>query len=147
MSIELVIVTPQGEAELPEALSALAGRGVPRGWLVVISDLHAPRDELAEALGRWRHAGHETTVFHLQHAEALRLPRHGEWVFTDSEDGRELSLDLGDAHADFEKQMRADREAWRRSLGARGVDYAAMDTLTPPAAALHAFTNGSAGRR
>lgn len=138
-------MAPGGEARLAEALHAAARRAKRKGLLVVVSDLEEDADAVLTAMDRFLHRGHEVIVFQVLHADEIELPDLAEAIFVDSESGRQVRVNVDDVRADYERKMRAMTEGWRRSLGARAVDYHRVSTATPYQEALRAclFTRAS----
>jgi uncharacterized protein (DUF58 family) len=122
---------PRQVARLGDALESLVSRVGRRGLLVVISDLHEPPEPILRAISRFSHRGTEAIVFHVLHPDEIELPRpsgNGETLFTDSETGEQIAVNLTDIADDYRARMRARLEEWSTALRARGVDYNLVTT-------------------
>lgn len=138
-------VQPTGEAHLHHALRDLAHRPGRRGLLVLLSDLIEDRGPIIEALGAYTAQDGEAVVFHVLHQDELTLPDLSEAVFTDSESGRRVRVDVRDIRPAYQRAIRETIDGWRRALQARGIDYQLVSTATPYHKALADYLMTRAG--
>lgn len=120
--------TPKGAARLPDALRSLAGRVGRRELLIVVSDLLEDRDEILKGLSMFHHRGGEAIVFHVLHADELRLPPVENGIFIDSETGARLRLNVEDIRTAYDAKIREFREGWSRLTKANGINYSLCPT-------------------
>lgn len=122
--------SPIGEARLAETLKDLAGRVGRRGLLIVLSDLLEDREEIMKSLSIFTHRGGEAILFHTLHEDELTLPDLDEAVFTDSESGARVRLNVADVRTRYQEAMREFTDSWRGAASSRAIDYRVVSTAT-----------------
>jgi uncharacterized protein (DUF58 family) len=120
---------PGGAARVAETLKDLAGRIGRRGLLIVLSDLLEDRDEIMKALSIFTHRGGEVILFHTLHEEELTLPDLDEAVFSDSETGAKVRLNVADVRSQYQKSMQEFIDGWRGAASSRAIDYRLVSTV------------------
>jgi uncharacterized protein (DUF58 family) len=137
-------VRPQGRAELPGAIDELSRSGRRRTLLVLFSDLLDDQDETARALAARAQSGGEVVLFHILHADELRLPDIEHGTFIDSESGERIRLDVEEIREEYEQRMRRFVDAWEARCRGMGVDYIRCATSEPYFEALERYLVGRA---
>ncbi|MEM6551097.1 MAG: DUF58 domain-containing protein [Planctomycetota bacterium] len=131
---------PTGEADLAETLDGLARRVSRKGVVVVFSDLLEPVDAVLQKLSAFTHRGSEVIVFHVMHADELRLPDTlAEATFEDSETGGRVRLNTDDVRVHYQARMERFLDTWRSAFRSRGIDYNLASTATPYHAVLEDY--------
>ena len=124
-------VAPDGEADLPQAVRALARRARSRGLLILFSDLLEPQQPILQALSMFTQRGSEVIVFHTLHPDELHLPKLAEAVFVDSETAARVRLNVDDVAPEYRRRLKRFLDGWSRAFQARGIDYNLVSTGTP----------------
>lgn len=121
-------VTPGGEAKLAVALTDMASRLPRRGLLIVMSDLLDDPDPILRAMSLFTHRGGEVVVFHILHPDELMLPQIEDAVFTDSETGGRVALNVADVRQAYGERMQRFLRTWATGCQGRGFDYQLVNT-------------------
>lgn len=140
-------IDPKGDAKLADAVRALAGKSRKRDILIVCSDLLDDSGELLNALALWRHRGGEVILFHVMHAEELKLPSVENGVFIDSENSERIRLDVEDIRRDYDSRMQAFLDGWQQGCRGNGIDYMLASTAAPYHETLHRYLTQRAALR
>jgi uncharacterized protein (DUF58 family) len=122
---------PQGEARLTDALRDLAGRTGRREVLIVFSDLLEDRETILKSLSLFHHRGGEAILFHILHADELRLPQIENGLFIDSETQSRVRLNVADVRTAYEAKLQEFLDAWQRQTKANGINYSLCSTADP----------------
>ena len=138
-------IGPGGAAQLAVAITELASRVPKRGVLVILSDLLDEAGEVLKAMSLFSHQGGDVVVFHVLHAEELRLPAIGDAVFTDSETGQRIALAVPDVREAYEQRMRHFLDGWSAACRDRGFEYQLVNTAVPCHKVLESFLFTRAG--
>ena len=127
---------PAEKTGLGEVFRELAEELPRRGMVIVISDLFAPREELADALEAFSIRGHDIIVFHVLDETEVSFPFEGNTLFDGLEDYPEVSADprqLREAYVSiFGKYI----EEIERIVSTAGIDYKRTLTSDPLDAAV-----------
>ena len=127
---------PAEKTGLDEVFSELAESLPRRGMVIVISDLFAPREEIASGLQAFSLRGHDVVVFHVLDETELTFPFEGNTLFKGLEDYPEINADprqLREAYvAVFEEYL----QEIERLLSTGGFDYQRSLTSDPLDAAV-----------
>src|SRR5262245_9339935 len=75
---------PRGHADLASAIRTVTRVIGRRGLLVIFSDLLDDREEIMKALAQYMSRGSEVIIFHVLHADELKLPDAQSGLFIDS---------------------------------------------------------------
>ena len=122
-------IQPRGRADLADALHQLAGMIRRRGVLVVFTDLlEVDLPAVFDALSIFMHRGGEVIVFHVMHAEEMRLPDVADALFIDSESGGRLRLNVTDIRAAYDERLRHFLAQCSAGCRGRGMDYNLVPT-------------------
>ena len=138
-------VVPQGQANLAEALrrtAALIGR---RGLLGVFSDLLDDQQAILDAMAVFTHRGSEVILFHILHADELKLPSMQEAIFRDSETLAAMGLHVEDVRKEYEQRLSRYLETWATACRGRGIDYNLVSTAVNYSQALAHYLYQRAG--
>jgi uncharacterized protein (DUF58 family) len=119
---------PGGEAAVAGAIEQLCAVNPRKGVLVLISDLLDDREGILRALDTYRARGSEIIVFHVLHADELRLPEAANGMFIDSESGARVRVNVDDVRAAYEERMRSFLRTWAEACRRRGIDYNLVST-------------------
>lgn len=110
-----------------------------RGLVLVISDFYDNEDDTRKELRHVVQRGHDVAMLQLISDEERALPYKGQIEFQDLESGQKRLIDAGSISATY-KQSVEDFLARCRSGAMRdGMDYALVNTDTPPERALRDF--------
>ncbi len=134
------------DAKLAVALDALAARVPRRGLLIVFSDLLEEPEPILRAMSTFTQRGGEVIVFHVLHADELKLPDADDAVFTDAETGQRLTASIPDLRGAYEKRIEQFQTTWAAALRGRGIDYQLAATSTPYEKALEHYLFARASR-
>lgn len=130
---------PLGEAQLPDALRALAEHSRRRDLAIVFSDLLDDPAGVQKALATWLSRGGEALVFHVLHADELELPRIDNGLFIDSETDARLRLTVDDVRPEYERRLREFLDDWSRVCRGHGIDYNLVSTADDYSRALERY--------
>ncbi|MCH2367388.1 MAG: DUF58 domain-containing protein [Planctomycetes bacterium] len=129
-------VEPAEKTGLDGVFSELAESLPRRGLVIVISDLFAPREEIASGLQAFSLRGHDVIVFHVLDETELTFPFEGNTLFKGLEDYPEINADprqLQEAYVEvFEKYL----QEIERIASTGGFDYQRSLTSDPLDAAV-----------
>lgn len=137
---------PKGAAKLSDAIRQIAGNSRRRDLLIVFSDLLEDRDEIMKSLTMCAHRGGEVIVFHVLHADELKLPAVENGLFIDSETKAQLRLNLEDIRPAYEEKMRDFLDGWSKITRANDMDYTLCSTADPYWRSLQRYLTGRAAR-
>jgi uncharacterized protein (DUF58 family) len=130
---------PAGRAELAEALRKMLGMISRRGLLVVFSDLLDESEDIFSAIDGFTHRGGEVILFHVLHADEVRLPSAHEALFLDSESGQKISLNVEDIRQAYDTRLRQFLALWGGGCKGRGIDYKLVSTAADYSKALEQY--------
>lgn len=139
-------VVPKGEARLIDSLEHMFRASPRRSVLIVFSDLLEDRDEIIKSLTKFIHRGTEVILFHVLHADELHLPEQLDTaVFTDSESGERIAVNVNDIRKQYELRMSEFLRGWSHETRIRNIDYNLVNTQTGYRKALekYLFTRAS----
>lgn len=134
------------EANLAEAIDAMASRVPRRGLLIVLSDLLEEPEPILRAMSTFTQRGGEVIVFHILHSDELNLPDAEDAIFTDAESGQRLTASIPDLRAAYEKRMEQFMVTWSAALRGRSIDYQLATTNAPYQKALEHYLFARASR-
>ena len=124
-------VTPTGEAQLPDALKAMARQTTRKGLLVLLSDLMDDAEPVLRALSLFTHRGNEVILLHVLHADEFDLPADPAAVFVDSETQARLRININDIREQYRQRLQHYLDGWQAACRARGMDYRLVSTAQP----------------
>ncbi len=140
--LRLLETAPAGAGtNLGAALKGLQELIRKRSFLVLLSDLLAPLDELERQLGYLAAAGHEIAVFQFLDPRELDFDFAQPSYFLDKESGQDLFLDPAEARPAYLERLRAHLEAIRRFCARHHIAYRLVSTDEPLEQVLFEFVN------
>jgi uncharacterized protein (DUF58 family) len=110
-----------------------------RGMVVLISDLLAPPEALANNLRYLRSQGHDVIVLRVLDPAELEFRFDNAAMFLDLESGRDLYIDPVLAREDYLRNLREHNEALTRICQELGIEYFQASTARPLELALFDF--------
>ncbi|HEU4700822.1 MAG TPA: DUF58 domain-containing protein [Gemmatimonadales bacterium] len=137
---------PAGRWPAWPALEEIATGAPGRGLTVVISDFHEHAGEIGDALARLAALRHDVLALHVVGRHELEFPYEGAVAFEDLETGRRVEVAAARAGAAFRAASAAAREALRRELEGRGIQYARFAMHEPLDEPLRAALRARLGR-
>jgi hypothetical protein len=143
---------PAGDAGLTAALRQMIGAIPHHGLFIVLSDLLDDQDQVLAALALFTHRGGQAILFHVLHADELRLPNlaaagsGGEAVFLDSEGPQRVTVNVAEVREDYDARMKQFLQSWSAACARRGIDYNLVSTATPYQRALEQYLYTRASR-
>jgi uncharacterized protein (DUF58 family) len=132
----LEAATPAAKSGTGPLLEQLAERVPRRGLVFLISDCFDDVPPLLKGLRNLRHRGHEVVLFHVTHRDETDFPLDGNVRFLDLEGPSEFHARPHLLRPSYLKAVNAFLTELRRGCETSGVDYVAMPTDRPLAAAL-----------
>ncbi len=130
----LEAVKPGGGTGLSATFHDLAERIKKRGLIVIVSDLLGESDderEVMRGLSHFRHKKHEVLLFHVMDAAELDFPFGRLSEFVDMETGERLQADPAYIREEYQRNVRAFVESYRRDCATGNIDYVPANTTTP----------------
>ena len=121
-------LTPTGKTDIAASLTQLAAMLRHHSLIMIFSDLLAPPEEVFPALRQLRYGGHDVILFHILDEAEVHFPFQGLVELEEPETNERLTIDANHFRADYQKQIEAFREEYRRECFQRGIDYIALDT-------------------
>jgi len=112
-----------------------------RSFIVLMSDLLAPLEELERQLGYLAAGRHDLAVFQILDPRELDFDFDGAAHFLDTETGRDLYIDPDVARDDYLERLQAHLDAIREFCGRHGVDYHLVSTDSPLERVLFEFVS------
>jgi uncharacterized protein (DUF58 family) len=139
--LETMIKTePGNDTALAPVLESLAQRLKRRGLVILISDFFDDPAAILKAIGVLRKKGHEIIAMQLWDRDELEFP-FGQWSrFENLENGEDfLLLDPATVRLRYMEVLKSFQEQLKEGLRKHQVDYLAMATDEPHAAALRNY--------
>ena len=112
-------------------LAEIAGTIGKRGLFILLSDLLAPAESLAPALGQLRAVGHEVLVLRILDPAELTFPFENAAMFRDMESGRELFIEPTTAMAEYQRRFNDHARQLQSSCLDLAVDLETITTEEP----------------
>ncbi len=130
--------------EYPSAKSArvlheIAELSPRRGLKVLISDFYYGDDEIAEAIGHFRHYEHELILFHVLSPLEANMPVSGPIRFRDMETGQEIVTQAEEIRDEFTSAVALWQHGIQQLCRAHEIDYVPINTNTPLPMALREY--------
>lgn len=122
---------PEGETDIAHSLIQLAAMLRHASLVMVFSDLLTEPEPVIAALRRLRHGGHDVILFHILDAAEVGFPFRGLVEFEEPETGEKLQIDADGFRNDYQQEIAAFRETYRRECFQSGIDYVPLDTSMP----------------
>lgn len=102
-----------------------------RSILLILSDLYEPAEQIRDAIGPLRDAGHDVVVMHLLDKAELDFPFDAAGTFEDLESGEKIPVVPGRLRERYTQLIRDHVASIERLLGEGRVDYVMVDTSKP----------------
>ena len=115
-------------ADSPRVLHEIAEIVPRRGLKVLISDLYFDADEMEQAIGHFRHFGHELLLFHVLTPLEHHMPVSGPIRFRDMETGEEIITHAEQIRDEFVAEVSDWQTALQRLCSLHGMDYVPVST-------------------
>jgi uncharacterized protein (DUF58 family) len=119
---------PQGESDLPAALTRLVGRVNRRGIVILFSDCFGDIGSLVHALNQFRCRGHEVLVFQTLAPEELSFPFTHSSEFRDLESTRKLHIQPAEIRRRYLERFGAFQRELAADLTGIGCDHVILTT-------------------
>lgn len=126
-------------SDSPRVLHEVAELSQRRGLKVLISDFYFSDEELADAIGHFRHHGHEMILFHVLTGLEAEMPVSGMIRFQDLETGEEIVTQAESIRDEFVKSVAQWQEGIERLCSMHEIDYVPIHTDTPLPVALREY--------
>jgi uncharacterized protein (DUF58 family) len=110
-----------------------------RGLKVLISDFYFSEEELAEAIGHFRHYEHELILFHVLTDLEANMPLSGPIRFRDLETGEEIVTQAEAIRDEFISEVDQWQGAIEQLCSLHEIDYVPIHTAMPLPLALRKY--------
>ena len=120
-----------GGTDFTASLHALAERITRRGLVVILSDLLAEPEKIAQAIHHFRHRRHEVLVFHILDPQEVAFDFDREAVYVDVEDGVRVTTRPRELRDDYRARVTEWRDRLRAICIEKRADYVALTTDVP----------------
>jgi hypothetical protein len=114
-----------------DTLHRLAERFKRRCLIVLISDLYDDPEAVMRALHHFRYRHHEVILFHVLDEAELEFPFTDTVRFVDMETGERIQVDPRYAKEEYQRQIQAFVDGYRRSCSDCQIDYVLTHTFVP----------------
>ncbi len=121
------------------ALHEVAELSPRRGLKVLISDCYFADDELGDAIGHFKHFGHEIILFHVLTDLESQMPLSGSIRFRDLETGEEIVTQAESIRDEFIAEVDRWQSGLRKICNGYEVDYLPVHTELPLPAVLRDY--------
>lgn len=140
---------PAEKTGLRDVFHEIADSMPSRGLVMIVSDLFAPRDEIASGLEEFTVRSHDVMVFHVLEETELTFPFEGNTLFRGLEGYPEVSADPRALREAYLEAVRSFLDEVERIASGLGIDYQLCSTGEPLDAAIIAVIAARArtGRR
>jgi uncharacterized protein (DUF58 family) len=125
--------------DLSAPLDQIARTVRKRGLIVLISDLLAPPETLADQLGLLRALGHDVIIFRVLDPAETDFGFTEAAIFEDAETGRKLYVDPDAVRREYSARFTEHDAAIRRICGDHGIEFQRIVTSQPLESALFDF--------
>ncbi|MCX5658556.1 MAG: DUF58 domain-containing protein [Planctomycetota bacterium] len=122
---------PTGRTAAGKALSSVAGQLKRRGLLIIISDLMDEPEKIVDALAHFRHRGHDAIVIQVLDDAELNFRITQTCTFRDMETGEKLAVDGGEVAAEYNRELTAFLDRFKKCCFEHNFDYVLANTRTP----------------
>ena len=122
---------PGHGTRVADTLHRLAERFKRRCLIVLISDLYDEPDAVIRALHHFRHRHHEAILFHVFDQAEIELPFRDTVRLVDMETGERIQIDPSYVREEYQRQIEAFVDEYRRSCSDCQIDYVMTHTSIP----------------
>ncbi|MEM7234460.1 MAG: DUF58 domain-containing protein [Planctomycetota bacterium] len=122
---------PTDKTGFSDAMKQIADSLPSRGLVMLISDLFAPRDEIAAGLEQFALRGHDLVVFHVLEESELTFPFEGNTLFRGLEEYPEITADPRSLRDAYLEEMGKFIDEVEKICSGLGVDYQRSHTGEP----------------
>ncbi|MBN1441965.1 MAG: DUF58 domain-containing protein [Planctomycetes bacterium] len=127
---------PREKTGILGAMKKIADSIPLRGLVAIISDLFAPRDEIAASLQEFAMRRHDIIVFHVLDETELTFPFEGNTLFRGLEDYPEVTADPRSLREAYVEAFESYLGEVERVCSSMGIDYYRCRTAEPMEAAI-----------
>ena len=122
---------PGHGTRVADTLHRLAERFKRRCLIVLISDLYDEPEAVVRALHHFRHRHHEVILFHVFDQAEIKLPFRDTVRLVDMETGERIQIDPSYVREEYQRQIEAFVDEYRRSCSDCQIDYVMTHTSIP----------------
>jgi uncharacterized protein (DUF58 family) len=119
---------PTGKTDLAKSIQQIAAMLRHRSLVMIFSDLLVDPDPVIQSLHRLRHGGHDVIIFHVLDEAEVQFPFNGVIEFEEPETEERIQVDASNFRVDYQAEVEAFRQRYRRECLQSGIDYVALDT-------------------
>ena len=131
--------TPRKQGALARPLARIAESQRRRGFMLLLSDLYEPHDQVIAALGPLRDAGHDVVVMQLLDPMERTFDFPEAATFEDVESGLRLPIVPSRLRSEYQRLVTEHVATMQRRLGEHRIDYQFVDTSQPLDALLFSY--------
>jgi uncharacterized protein (DUF58 family) len=124
----LAALKPAGKTNIGKSLTQLAAMLRHRSLVMLFSDLLTDPEPVLQSLHRLRHRGHDVIVFHVLDEAEVSFPFDGLVELEDPESLDRIEVDARGFRDEYQSEVNAFRERYRRECSPAGIDYVPLDT-------------------
>jgi uncharacterized protein (DUF58 family) len=124
-------VEPHDRTAAGKALSTVASMLKRRGLLLIISDLLDEPEGVVKALAQFRQRGHDAIVVQVMDPAELDFPHDKVVTLRDLETKEQITVDGSEIAAEYNKQLTAFLERYKKACFEHNFDYVLASTATP----------------
>ncbi len=124
----LAKLRPQGKTDVAQSLSQIAAMLRHASLVMVFSDLLTEPEPVFQSLHRLRHRGHDVILFHVLDEAEVTFPFDGMVELEEPESRQRLQLDANHFRRDYQRDVAAFRDLYRRECAHARIDYVPLDT-------------------
>lgn len=124
----LARLKPEGKTDIGQSLTQIAAMLKHSSLVMVFSDLLTEPEPVLQALHRLRHRGHDVILFHVLDEAEVNFPFEGMVELEEPETHQRLQLDANSFRRDYQNELAAFRDMYRRECYQSGIDYVSLDT-------------------
>ena len=124
----LAALKPAGQTNIGKSLTQLAAMLRHRSLVMIFSDLLSDPEPVLQSLHRLRHRGHDVILFHILDEAEVTFPFEGLVELEDPESDDRVEVDARGFRDEYQQEVTAFRERYRRECSPAGIDYVALDT-------------------
>jgi len=119
---------PTGQTDIANSIIQIAAMLRHRSLIMVFSDLLTDPEPVVHSLHVLRHGGHDVILFHVLDEAEVRFPFDGVIEFEEPETEEKIQVDATGYRREYQSEIEAFREHYRRECFQTGVDYVELDT-------------------